>query len=368
MKELTTLIFVGCLLIACPTASAQVEQFTLSSNILNEDREVYVQLPLSYDPQAKYPVVFLTDAQFHFNMVSDALQMLYQGGFPKVILVGIPHKDRLKDLTASKTDESPTSGGALSFLRFIKEELLPELSAKYAISKYKVLMGHSAGGLFSVFAMVNEPLLFNAHIAITPTVRWDNLAIFKTFPVRFFDDFVTQKKRLFLGLGNEVGKEREGVVQLKELFESHLADSPQFTYTEFLDESHSTVPWVGYWAGLKTVFGAFKLSNYRDLPLDDIVKYYARVGAEYDADIRVPQRILLDLGTTAMEKKEYSLAKIIFEYYSENYPKIPFPKRYLGDIHFEQGNFKTAKNCYLQALDIFPSEYVKSKIAEIDGL
>ena len=44
------------------------EQITLHSKILNEDRNIFVALPASYAGSTqKYPVLYLTDAQFYFD-------------------------------------------------------------------------------------------------------------------------------------------------------------------------------------------------------------------------------------------------------------------------------------------------------------
>ena len=38
---------------------------------------------------------------------------------------------------------------------------------------HKTLMGHSFGGVFNFYALVHEPALFQAHVAASPAVWWD---------------------------------------------------------------------------------------------------------------------------------------------------------------------------------------------------
>jgi predicted alpha/beta superfamily hydrolase len=59
------------------------------------------------------------------------------------------------------------AGGADSFLRFIREELLPEVDRKYRTAPFRILMGHSLGGLFALHAFSRSPGLetFRRHLA-----------------------------------------------------------------------------------------------------------------------------------------------------------------------------------------------------------
>ncbi len=94
----------------------------------------------------------------------------------EVIIVGIPNTDRTRDLSPSKPSNAgatgapqfPTAGGADNFLKFIETELMPEIEKRYRVTPYKMLAGHSLGGLFAVHAMVTKPDLFNSYIAVSP--------------------------------------------------------------------------------------------------------------------------------------------------------------------------------------------------------
>ena len=67
---------------------------SLYSNVLNESRKIYVQLPAGYSPEKnqKYPVAFILDGEVFLPTVNE-VQNYYSGGFtPEMVLVGIANE------------------------------------------------------------------------------------------------------------------------------------------------------------------------------------------------------------------------------------------------------------------------------------
>jgi predicted alpha/beta superfamily hydrolase len=98
--------------------------------------------------------------------------------------VGIANTDRTRDLTPTHADIKnpdgttvtafPTSGGADRFLDFIQTEPIPEIEKRYRTAPYRIFAGHSVGGLLAIHALITRPDLFNAYIAVSPSLQWDN--------------------------------------------------------------------------------------------------------------------------------------------------------------------------------------------------
>lgn len=170
-----------------------------------------------------------------------------------------------------------------------------------------------------------------------------------------------------MGIGNETGPEREGVLHLKKIFESQNFSS--FAYKEYLDESHVTVPWKAYFDGIKFVFGPFQLPvEYNDLNFSKTIGYFEKVGSTFDYDKRVPQRILFNRGYGALEADNKSGAEKIFEYYKRVYPNVPIPYTALGDINFDLKKYRVSKENYEAAYKLFPTEYIKKRIETLEKL
>jgi predicted alpha/beta superfamily hydrolase len=94
-------------------------------------------------------------------------------------LVGIENTQRRRDLTGpteSADDKkiAPRVGGAKAFRAFIRQELMPQVRARYRTSKEAAIVGESLAGLFVVETFFLEPDLFDTYIAFDPSLWWDD--------------------------------------------------------------------------------------------------------------------------------------------------------------------------------------------------
>lgn len=156
----------GCL--AQPKACYNPTQtHTLISSVLGEPRSYWVSLPLRYTDTAAYPVIYVLDAEWRFDLVKHiAFDLGMHEKIEKSIIIGIPHLDhehkRIIDLTfgPSCTEydgrlidttwyNSSNTGGALSFYMFLTDELIPDVAQRYSTNGHRTLVGHSFGGYFA---------------------------------------------------------------------------------------------------------------------------------------------------------------------------------------------------------------------------
>ena len=77
---------------------------TIHSKVLNEDRKIYVHCPKpdSADLDKRFPVLYILDADNHFELLAHYVDYLSRPdvlAIPKVIVVGISNTDRRRDLT-----------------------------------------------------------------------------------------------------------------------------------------------------------------------------------------------------------------------------------------------------------------------------
>lgn len=151
---------------------------SFSSHILKEDRTIAIYLPENYEQsKEQYPVLYLLDAEWHFHYVTGIIRQLSNSGnIPKMIVVGLVNNNRNRDLTPSGKNEPPNSrfGGAEHFLQFITAEVQPFLEKQYRLQPYRILAGHSFGGLFSIYSMMQQPDFFQAYIALSPSLGRNN--------------------------------------------------------------------------------------------------------------------------------------------------------------------------------------------------
>ena len=177
---------------------------SLPSTIVDQEFRIYVALPLDYQTAGdSYPVLYISDANWIFGSVTENVRLLQLfREIPQMVIVGIgyPVNDfrktqglRVRDLTPTRNDAwidgllkltqadftTDGSGGADNFLKFIREELKPFIEANYRInSEDNSILGHSFGGLFALYALLQAPNTFNRYIISSPSIWWDPEAVF----------------------------------------------------------------------------------------------------------------------------------------------------------------------------------------------
>ena len=163
---------------------------TYTSEATGNDYVVYVTLPLSYESVGhSYPVLYVTDGDFFTVPAATMAAMLAAGHeMPEVITVGIGHGGSDRDFVARRREDMAVDGRE-SFLEFLEEELIPDIEAKYrANPEERILMGHSLGGAFALYALFNAPDTFGNIIASSPSCR-DECAVYEghgAYPSRLF--------------------------------------------------------------------------------------------------------------------------------------------------------------------------------------
>jgi predicted alpha/beta superfamily hydrolase len=155
----------------------------IHSAALSEDRRVNIVLPSSYSIEAskRYPVLYLIDGGVDQDLVHIAgvLQLNSAWGrSQEAILVGIATKDRRRELTGPVSDAEllkkyPTAGSSAKFRSFIRDEVKPFVERTYRTNGYDAVIGESLAGLFILDTYLNEPQLFEAYGAISPSLWWD---------------------------------------------------------------------------------------------------------------------------------------------------------------------------------------------------
>ena len=105
----------------------------LHSEVLGEEREIWVHVPESSIYGGKYPVLYLLDGAYHFESVVGIVKAnVINRLIPEMIIVAIPNTNRYRDLTTAHIgDDSNPSGGGEHFTKFIGSELIPYIEGKY---------------------------------------------------------------------------------------------------------------------------------------------------------------------------------------------------------------------------------------------
>lgn len=250
---------------------------SIQSEILKETREYWVYLPESYfNPNfktQKYPVIYVLDGEKYFHVLSGMVKNQSSGYYPLIpecIVVAIKNTNRSRDLTPTVDSSlSYKNGGANTFATFLRDELVPEINNNYNTLDYKILIGHSFGGLFAMHTLFEESIDFNAFIAIDPSLWWDNEVVVK----KLENSMATVNLKghtLFLANANSIGNQKEPSKQhqahflakknMLKLLESESFKNLNLHTKYYENEDHGSVVLPSFIDGLRSVFNGFRIN------------------------------------------------------------------------------------------------------------
>ena len=238
------------------------ERVSIESDIFDESRELLVYFPPSYylHENEKYPVLYMVDADYNFHYVTGLIELLssISENIPEMLVVGFSSKGTATYRKQSKPPYAVKDKGTADItLNFFEKELIPYIEQNYKVNNYKILAGHSIGGLFSTYAMLNKDQLFDAFIAISPSLWWEDEAVKRVTGDKFRDK-QQNKANYYITLANEKGMGVHGFV---ELLQSKGPRSLELHFKHFPDESHGTVGLPSYRWALQDLFKDFRVKD-----------------------------------------------------------------------------------------------------------
>jgi predicted alpha/beta superfamily hydrolase len=237
------------------------DKISFESKVLNERKTIVIIPPYNYKdrPDEKFPVVYVLDpgnnlfATFGIvNYYSDMLKIM-----PRMIIVGIVSNDRERDYLPTPSKEQPTGGGADKFLRFINSELVALIDSTYPANSERCIIGHSAGGFFAIYALENQPELFNSFICIDPSLWYDDQSCVKKMS-EFLKNNKDIKKSIFISLSNENGM---GIFSFIDALETYAPEGLKWDYIHYKSETHNSLGFKSICAGFEMIYKDWKTKD-----------------------------------------------------------------------------------------------------------
>lgn len=224
------------------------ETFTIASKTLGETRRINVYLPASYaEPGGKsFPVLYMPDGGLaeDFLHVAGLVQVgAANGTMRPFLLVGIENTERRRDMTGpteSAEDKkiAPRVGGSAAFRSFVRDELMPEVKARYRTTKETAVVGESLAGLWVLETWLLEPELFDTYIAFDPSLWWNSQTLLKSVPERLRDQADLKKTLYFAGSGDGTPELPE---ELAALLTKNAPAGLLWHYEKMPQEKHATI-------------------------------------------------------------------------------------------------------------------------------
>lgn len=228
----------------------------LPSQALGEDREIEISLPDGYaaDPTRAYPVLVVLDGEYEHEIAA-AITRFYatMTPMPGMIVAGVRNTNRMRDMTpAPMAGFTPppavsSAGGADRFLSFLGDELLPYLEKNYRVQPMRVLVGHSLGGLFAMYALGRKPDLFTGYLVMEPAVWWNNQ-----------HELEEARTVLATAAARRVRVMMVNAPRLKMDTTEWGGGAPMIRELEVSGETHTSMALAGMMLGLRTMFSDFQ--------------------------------------------------------------------------------------------------------------
>lgn len=179
----------------------RTESELLAHPTFGDRYRVDVALPEGPPPRDGWPCVYLLDAWGAFGTSVEAMRRMSRRpdatGVSPTVIVGISSPEegydvrrRQRDFTTprakvdpTKVDSSSDEGGAAAFLAFLEDAVKPFALGRYAVdARRQTLFGHSLGGYFALWTLVERPAAFRNYASISPSIWWDREALLSRVP------------------------------------------------------------------------------------------------------------------------------------------------------------------------------------------
>ncbi len=376
---------------------------SIESKILGEQRQLMIYVPNRDGNSAEqnYPVVYLLDGDAHFTSVVGMIEQLstMNGNtfVPKMIVVAIPNTNRTRDLTPSKAEPNlpmvsealaNQSGGGKNFLDFMEKELFPYIETNYPTAPYRMLIGHSFGGLFVMDALLDKPNLFQSYISIDPSMWWNNKSLISAYKETNFDDSKFNNKSVYMGIANtlEQGMDTTSVRQVKGPMVEHInsifetrdilegAKNAEFLFKSkfYENDTHGSAPLITTYDALRFIFQFYQFEvNFADIMndnsnvVDEMKAHYTNVSNTLGYQNKPDEGMINGMGYQLMEMDKMDMASQFFKMNIEYYPKSFNVYDSLGDYYLATDDKANAKTSFEKALAIKENPESRQKLDQL---
>ena len=378
---------------AAPGAITIGRTDTLSSTMLKERRPYLVYTPPSYNDTTyaprNYPVLYVLDGAAHFHSVTGLIQILGTGvngtyAIPEMIVVAIPNTNRMRDLspTNSTVDmngkpstDYPGGGGMENFLRFISTELIPHIDSAYRTAPFRVFVGHSLGGITTINALYTMPEMFNAYVAIDPSLWWDNRLLLNKAKA-YFSVPKPPGRMLYVAQANTLLADDSlpnghfgSIVQFNRVLERYNASGIRYGFKYYADNDHGSVPLIAEYDALRFIFDGYNLDMQAvGTDLSKITDHFARVSARMGYRVTPPEFVIDRLSRATATGRDSTKALPMLQLNAELYPRSAHAFMSLGDLLANRKDTSGARTAYERALAIRPGHVLaREALRKLNG-
>ena len=333
---------------------------TISSQKLNEDRQIFIGLPPSYDknPGQKYPILLLLDGDFLFDPFQGALSYAYYwDDIPEVIIVGISqnkNNERETDCMVDETTGLPSEKGE-SFFEFIGMELIPYIQKKYRTAPFKIIAGLDTTAAFSNFYLYKDIPVFDAYISMSPELA---TGMEEQIP----DRLAAIEKPIFYyhsSADGDIKKMRKRIQTMDELAKKITKPTLFYKFDDFKGASHYSLVLNSIPSALYHIFSVYQpisTTEFQEkivtLPsgyVDYLIKKYEVLEKTFNMKLTIRLNDFKAIEAAILKNNAYPEFDQLAQLAKKNYPKSMLADYEMAQLYEKTGDMKKAIKTYQSA-------------------
>lgn len=338
---------------------------TISSEKLDETRELKIQLPRNYEENTEktYPIMLVLDGDYLFEpMAGNVDYYSYWEDAPEMIVVGINQsRTRMDDAYYEDMNFLPADKGA-AFFEFLGMELMTYLDEKYRTANFRVIVGHDYTANFINYYLLKSHPIFDGYINLSPDLApkmadriSSSLAKSET------------KKWFYLATGsNDIPGLKENIKNFNNQLAAIDNELVSYKFDDFQHATHYTLVGKAIPSALESMFTVFRPISEKDYneillqtslsPLSFLQDKYESILQLYGIEKQIRVKDFMAIYNAIEKTRRWDDYKGLSKLAYDNYPETMLGTFFEARYEEETGNPK-------KAMRIYQNAYGQQKIA-----
>ena len=346
------------------TFSQTYVEHSFESEVYGTERTISIYLPetyTTYAPEDAVPVTYVFDAHYvaFRDMIYNNIDYLSQNlEILSTICVGIHHEDRSEELTPSLNSDDNL------LARHLAEEVFPYIEKTYRTQPFRIGIGHSRGGMFLIDALSSGNNLFNAYIAISPSLGFNNQMIHGKANAMLAKG-MAPKAFVFISIGGEETNYFDAIDAMNAIYDNEELNTVKWNYTKYPNRSHwgTVVPSIADGLiSLKRLITLDETEINKMARSDDesmvkkLNQFYTDASEWANFDVSPNAYTLNEFAYMLMNQDHVKQGGEIIDYAIQLDPRNPNLQDSKGDVFEKLGFVKKAHDQYQKALVMLEEE------------
>jgi len=353
------------------------KRIKINSAVLGEERTIYVSTPSNYnDSKDTYPVLYVLTGE---PEVIGLVKYLSESDLmcPQMIIVSIgvnptkdlfPSKPKYSRGTQpskpwyNKTEDNELKtyrpdekiGEADKYLSFVETELFPFIEKNYRTVPYRICYGHSKGGLCVTHAFLSHTHMFNAYIALNPSLYWDDGLVMKTAEEKL-KSLNLKHKMFYFDIGEyEIPSTIGDAYNFAQTIRINASANLRWKLDYLPNADHGNATAIGLINAIKFIYDGWKFDTEK-IKKDGfgaIDSFYKSQSEKYGYEISYGADLLNTYGWSFLRNKKLEEAIKIFNENARRFPNSSDAYNYLGEGYLAAGNTEMAIKNYEIAVEL----------------